>query len=412
MTGPARFRAGASAFALDALLVAYAGWALAFLASDARSYLPAPFDARPAWFLLAPLLAAAWRALPRTLGLSAYGLKVEPALPRARAARAASGAVLTLVLLVALWAGLRAGAPWVGAGVTAAALLALGVVGLATGRTPVDRLSGTTLAARTTRAEVPPPLVRRVNAWAALLLVVLTLLAGARIARLDLGALTDASEAGSVIGRLMHPDPSVAGVVVEKLIETVFLALMASVLAVPVAFVLSFLGARNVTATGPMGRVVYGLTRLVMNVTRSIEPLIWAIIFTVWVGVGPFAGVLALFVHSVAALGKLYSEAIESIDPGPVEGIRATGARELQVLRYGVVPQVVPPFLSFTVYRWDINVRMATILGLVGGGGIGGLFLDYSQLGVWSKVGTVIVGIALVVWMMDTLSSRARRRLV
>jgi phosphonate transport system permease protein len=138
---------------------------------------------------------------------------------------------------------------------------------------------------------------------------------------------------------------------------------------------------------------------------------VWAIIFVLWVGVGPFAGMLALLVHSVAALGKLYSEAIESIDPGPVEAIRATGAGFLQVLRYGVVPQVVPPFLAFTVYRWDINVRMATVLGLVGGGGIGDLLINYQQLAAWSKVGTIIVAITLVVWLMDVASSKARERL-
>ncbi len=148
-----------------------------------------------------------------------------------------------------------------------------------------------------------------------------------------------------------------------------------------------------------------------MNITRSIEPLVWAIIFILWVGVGPAAGMLALFVHSVAALGKLYCEAIESIDPGPVEAIQATGANALQVLRYGVVPQVIPPFLSFTVYRWDINVRMATILGLVGGGGIGTMLIEYQQMGAWSKVGTIIVFITLVVWAMDWASSKARQKL-
>ena len=98
--------------------------------------------------------------------------------------------------------------------------------------------------------------------------------------------------------------------------------------------------------------------------------LVWALIFISWVGIGPFAGVLALWVHSVAALVKLYSEQIESIEPGPVEAIRATGASGVQMLRFGVVPQVIPPFLSFTMYRWDINVRMATILGFVGAGGL------------------------------------------
>jgi phosphonate transport system permease protein len=189
----------------------------------------------------------------------------------------------------------------------------------------------------------------------------------------------------------------------------VFIALMASLLALPFAFVLGFVAARNVTgATGP-GRLLHGATRALMNLTRSVEPLLWAVIFSLWVMVGPFAGMLALWVHSVASLAKLYSEAIEGVDPGPVEAIRSTGAGTLAVLRWGMLPQVVPALLSFTVYRWDINVRMATILGVVGGGGIGERLVDYMQLSAWSKVGTIVVFVTAVVWLMDLLSARARR---
>jgi hypothetical protein len=110
------------------------------------------------------------------------------------------------------------------------------------------------------------------------------------------------------------------------------------------------------------------LTMAVYYITRYIEPLIWALIAVVWVGLGPFAGIIALTVHSVASLGKLYSEAIESIDPGPIEAIQATGATRLQTIMYAVVPQMIAPFVSFSIYRWDINVRMSTVIGLVGGG--------------------------------------------
>jgi phosphonate transport system permease protein len=160
----------------------------------------------------------------------------------------------------------------------------------------------------------------------------------------------------------------------------------------------------------PGGRAAYGLVRLLMNLTRSIEPVLWAIIFALWVGIGPFAGMLALCLHTIASLAKLYSEAIEGVDPGPVEAVRSTGASVLPVLRWGMLPQVVPALLSFTVYRWDINVRMATILGLVGGGGIGRLLLDAMQLSAWAKVGTIVLAITLVVWAMDALSARVRRR--
>jgi phosphonate transport system permease protein len=148
--------------------------------------------------------------------------------------------------------------------------------------------------------------------------------------------------------------------------------------------------------------------RVVFNFMRSVEPLVWAIIFSVWVGIGPYAGMLALMIHSVAALAKLYSEQIESIDRPILEAIEATGANRVQVVWYAVVPQIILPYLSFTIYRWDINVRMATIIGLVGGGGVGQLLMQYQGLAMWSQVGTIVLVIAIVVWMMDYLSARIR----
>ena len=161
-----------------------------------------------------------------------------------------------------------------------------------------------------------------------------------------------------------------------------------------------------------LARALYTVVRALMNITRSVEPLVWALIFISWVGIGPFAGVLALWVHSIAALVKLYSEQIENIDDGPVEAITATGASTLQVLRYGVVPQVIPPFLSFTIYRWDINVRMSTIIGFVGGGGIGYILKPRVDLGQWGEVGTLVILIAITVWAMDILSARIREKIV
>jgi phosphonate transport system permease protein len=114
----------------------------------------------------------------------------------------------------------------------------------------------------------------------------------------------------------------------------------------------------------------------------------------------------------VAALTKLYSEQIESIDDGPMDAIKATGAGTLQVLRYGVVPQVIPPFLSFTIYRWDINVRMSTIIGFVGGGGIGYILKPRVDLGEWGEVGTLVLLIAGTVWLMDIISAKIRERIV
>ncbi|MCS7236332.1 MAG: phosphonate ABC transporter, permease protein PhnE [Armatimonadota bacterium] len=197
--------------------------------------------------------------------------------------------------------------------------------------------------------------------------------------------------------------------VAERMVETVFLALMGTAMGVVFAVPLSFLGARNL-AYGPVGLAVYGVSRTVLNVFRSVEPLILATVFAVWVGIGPFAGVLALGVHSVASLGKLYSEAIEAIDPGPIEAVEATGASRLQVVRYAVIPQIVPQFIAFTIYRWDINVRMSTVIGFVGGGGIGFLLMQYINLLLWQKAATAVWAITVVVALMDYLSARVRER--
>jgi len=200
--------------------------------------------------------------------------------------------------------------------------------------------------------------------------------------------------------------------VLEKVLETIFLALMGTTIAVIVAIPLSFLGARNLMTRTPAGTVVYYAVRTVFNAVRSIEVLILAIIFVVWVGLGPFAGVLALAVHSVAALGKLYSEQIESIEPGPIEAVTATGASALQVVRYAVVPQVVPPFIAFTILRWDTNVRMSTVIGFVGGGGIGFVLQQYINLLQYRQAATAVWAIAIVVAAMDYLSAVVRERVV
>ena len=198
--------------------------------------------------------------------------------------------------------------------------------------------------------------------------------------------------------------------VCDKMVETVFLALMATSFGVLVAIPLSFFGARNLMTGSRVGILIYYAVRTVLNILRSIEPLIMAILFVVWVGIGPFAGVLALAVHSIAALGKLFSEQIECIDPGPVEAITATGARPLQVVFFGVLPQVLLPFLALSFYRWDINVRMSTIIGFVGGGGIGFLLQQWINLLKYNEAGTALLAIAIVVITLDTLSAKIRQR--
>ncbi len=200
--------------------------------------------------------------------------------------------------------------------------------------------------------------------------------------------------------------------VVQGIYETLALALMATTLGTLFAIPISFLAARNLMSANPLTLAIYVFVRTVLNIVRSIESLIIAIVFVVIVGLGPFAGMLALAVHTVAALAKLYSEVIEGIDPGPIEAMRATGANWLQVVRYGVVPQIVPPFTAFTIYRWDINVRSSVIIGFVGGGGIGFFLVQWVNLSDFHAVSTSFIAILLVVALMDQLSARIRARLI
>jgi len=161
-----------------------------------------------------------------------------------------------------------------------------------------------------------------------------------------------------------------------------------------------------------IGLTVYYLARTTFNGFRSIEPLVMVIIFVVWVGIGPFAGALALALHTMAALAKLYSEQVESIANGPLEAVRATGATRLQTIIYAVVPQIIPPYISFTMYRWDINVRMSTIIGFAGGGGIGFLLQQNINLLQYRAAAAQMLAIAIVVASMDYVSSRLREHVV
>lgn len=222
--------------------------------------------------------------------------------------------------------------------------------------------------------------------------------------------LSNYGRAGRIIAALFKPNNSLWPNGIASLFETIYMALMATFFAVLFAVPLSFFAARNLT-TNPVGRLVYMIIRGVLSIMRSIQPIIWAILFLVWVGTehAPFAGFLALFLHSVADLTKLYAERLESIDDGPIEAITSTGGGWLSVLRYAVIPQIINPYISFTLYRWDINIRMATVLGLVGAGGIGQPLIRYLQGQRFQEAAIYIYLIAALVWGIDAMSSRLRR---
>ena len=207
--------------------------------------------------------------------------------------------------------------------------------------------------------------------------------------------------------RMLPPDLAVLPAAVKGAVLTVEIALLGTVTAAVLALPLGFLSARNV-APPP----VFYPARTVLNLFRSVDTLVYALIFVAAVGLGPFPGVLAVVAYTTTSLAKLYSEAIEGIEPGPVDAITATGATRLQVLRYGVLPQVLPLFLSYILYRLETNIRAATVLGFVGAGGIGFYLQTYLRMIDYPAASTALLVTIVMVMVVDAVSSKVRARLI
>jgi phosphonate transport system permease protein len=219
---------------------------------------------------------------------------------------------------------------------------------------------------------------------------------------------------GRLISDFVNIDlsPKVVQTVLQQMLVTIFQAMLATTIGGLLALPFSFLAAKNLTGRSRISSWIYYATRGMFNILRSIEALLYVVIFVFWVGIGPFAGMLALAVTSFALIGKLFSEAIENIETGPMEAVTATGANQLQVIMYAVLPQIVPPFVSYLIYQWDINIRMATIIGFAGGGGIGLTLTTFFGSLQYHKAGTVVAVIVIVVALMDFASARLRQSLV
>lgn len=209
------------------------------------------------------------------------------------------------------------------------------------------------------------------------------------------------------VRRMLPPDPRVLPAALTGALGTLEIALLGTVVAAALAVPLGFLSARNVAPPA----VYYGV-RAALNFFRSIDTLVYALLFVAAVGLGPFPGMLAVVAYTTTSLAKLYSETIEGIDPGPVDAITATGATRLQVLRYGVLPQVLPLFLSYVLYRFESNVRAATVLGFVGAGGIGLYLQTYLRMIDYPAASTVLLVTVAMVMVVDFASARIRARLV
>src|SRR5215468_5989977 len=194
---------------------------------------------------------------------------------------------------------------------------------------------------------------------------------------------------------------------VADMIVTVQIAIWGTALAAVLGAPFAILASSNIAPQW----VVQPVRRL-MDACRAINEIVFALLFVVAVGLGPFAGVMALFVHNTGVFSKLYSEAVEAIDPRPVEGIRATGARRIPEIVFGVIPQVVPLWSSFVLYRLETNVRSATTLGIVGAGGIGQTLYENIRGFQYSETATIVIIIVLTVMLIDMLSARIRKVLV
>jgi phosphonate transport system permease protein len=189
--------------------------------------------------------------------------------------------------------------------------------------------------------------------------------------------------------------------------ESLQIAALGTAIAAVLALPLGALAARNLFRLP----VLPAAGKVLLNLIRTFPELILAIAFIKALGPGAFAGVLAVGLHSVGMLGKLYAERIESADPGPLEALAAGGASPLEVFRHGIVPDVLPDFLSFVLYRFDLNVRSATVLGLVGAGGVGTLLQLQRLASNWRALGTILIGIIVTVGLVDFVSAKLRARL-
>lgn len=206
---------------------------------------------------------------------------------------------------------------------------------------------------------------------------------------------------------LLRPDFSDWKMFVAKMWETVQIALWGTFLAVLVGIPLGLAAARNMAPAWVVTPV-----RWVMNLLRSVPDLVIGLLFVTAVGLGPLAGVLAITLNTAGVLAKLFSEAVESIDKGPVEGVRATGASKLHEIVWGVIPQVAPLWTSFALYRFESNSRSATVLGLIGAGGIGQVLFDSMNAFDFRAVSAIVIIVVVAVTLIDSLSQIMRKRLL
>lgn len=250
------------------------------------------------------------------------------------------------------------------------------------------------------RSSLPSLLV-----WAVVLALLMLSWRGADMRPMDL--VTESGNMAEFAADFFPPNFRDWRMYLSEMLVTVQIALWGTFLAIVAAVPLGLLCSANIVPAW-----IYQPVRRLMDACRAINEMVFAMLFIVAVGLGPFAGVLALWVHTTGVLAKLFAEAVEAIDPRPVEGVRATGANALEEIVYGVIPQVLPLWTSFALYRFESNVRSASVVGIVGAGGIGTVLWEIIRSFQYAQTGAVMIIIVVFVVVIDLLSAQIRKTLI
>lgn len=262
----------------------------------------------------------------------------------------------------------------------------------------------------TAAIKLPPELQKKrwldLFATAVVLIALVWAWGGAEMSRLPY-LWTDRANMASYMSDFFPPDFRYWKLYLEEMVITIKLALWGTALAVLFSIPLGLMCSENIAPWW-----VVQPTRRLMDAFRAINEIVFAMLFVVAVGLGPFAGVMAVFVHTTGVLAKLFSEAVEAIEDGPVEGIRATGANKIEEIVYGVIPQIMPLWVSYSLYRFESNVRSATILGIVGAGGIGMVLYESIRGFQYAQTCAIMIFIVVTVVALDFVSQYLRKRFI
>jgi len=248
----------------------------------------------------------------------------------------------------------------------------------------------------------PPANLTTTVAWGILFVLLIWSWQGADMRPLDL--LKDSSNMGTFLKEFFPPNFHDWRIYLQEMVITIHIAIWGTVLAIICAIPCGLMSSENLVPGW-----VYQPMRRLMDACRAINEMVFAMLFIVAVGLGPFAGVMALWVHTTGVLSKLFAEAVEAIDPRPVEGVRATGANALEEILYGVIPQVLPLWISYSLYRFESNVRSASVLGIVGAGGIGVILHEAIRGFDYAETAAVLIIIIISVTLIDLVSARIRQ---